>query len=235
MKVQKCSTCHSEMLLKIPQVQSDLARKNVCTFDNCEYRALTLSNLNAHIKNKHMPGRTRDFQCALCPGSFYSIGQLQMHIRRHLREKPFKCNSCNFNIHTQGSLRRNRKSKHEKLRRKVKCSFPGCNYSAFIDKRLKKHQKTHETDPDHRVSAGFPCRFPHCSYRATRRRNLERHIWARHNPDCLYLTLYSSRSATRSFLHVQPTYTHSIAYRHTFIYQSTYCCNLRSNNININV
>ena len=181
MKALKCSTGHSKRHMNNPQAPRDLTRKHACTFNNCEYKAVTVSKLNVHMKNKHTPGRTRDFQCALCPARFYNIKNLRAHIQSHLREKQFKCSSCNFATHTQASLCAHRKYKHENSTRKVKCSFPGCNYSTADASTLKKHQKTHETDPDRRCP--FLCRFSRCSYRATERQNLERHVWARHNPD----------------------------------------------------
>ena len=66
--------------------------------------------------------------------------------------------------HARGSLLNHRKSFHEKAATKFKCPFPECKYSTSHSFNLKKHTKTHETDPE--VKRPFPCNTSGCSYTA---------------------------------------------------------------------
>ena len=63
-----------------------------CSFPACAYRAATADDLKKHNFYRHNLDRTRDFECALCHGSFYTSPTLTRHIRSvHVKEIFLNC------------------------------------------------------------------------------------------------------------------------------------------------
>ena len=149
-----------------------------CTFENCDYRATVKWVLKEHMNVRHTPTRAKTFKCPMCPSIFYTKGNLREHIPTHVKEKRFQCSQCEFSTHTKICLTRHVRGIHEKSVA-FTCSVPGCNYSTTYANAAQKHRNTHEPDPN--VRCPFPCSFaPDCSFRASYRKDLKRHIAARH-------------------------------------------------------
>ena len=158
----------------------DVRKPFPCKFTSCEYRAAQKGALDLHLKAKHTPFRSKDFQCTLCPSRFYTKDALTGHISRHVKEIKFECDLCKFFSHDKVCLNRHLKTVHGKGTR-FQCAFPGCNYSAAYQSYVNQHKKTHDTDPQARLR--FPCNFSDCNFRCSNRKDLKKHIDARHNPD----------------------------------------------------
>ena len=113
---------------RIYETRPEQRKPYPCEFDDCGYRASEKHTLEKHVKVNHDSGRTRDFQCPLCPSRFYSDVCLKQHIPRHLKEKGFRCIQCKFATHDRACLRQHTRAIHEK-RAPLPCPFPGCSYT----------------------------------------------------------------------------------------------------------
>ena len=149
--------------------------------DTCDFirdSSCPTRKLNQYMMSEPKSERKRNFQCPLCPSSFYRKGDLTQHIRRHLKEKAFPCNQCSYSTWTSSNLCRHVKAVHEELA-PFECSFSSCNYRTVHNGHLQRHHRTHSTDP--LSKRPFPCDFDGCDYRATQKATLTRHIRSRHS------------------------------------------------------
>ena len=91
---------------RVHEKNPELRNPYPCFFDKCAYRAAQKWLLTHHIRARHNTGgKTRDFQCSLCPKKFYTQADLKGHISSHTKEKKFACVRCDFKTHHPGSLR----------------------------------------------------------------------------------------------------------------------------------
>ena len=166
---------------RVHETDPEVKKPYPCTVQDCDYRACTTQVLAGHIKSRHTNGKTRDFQCPLCPGRFYDLSALKSHVAIHTREIKFACRQCNFRTHLKDVINSHVEQFHAQAK-KFQCSFPGCNASCLNPSALRNHhRRIHGTDPA--VSRPFPCSFPTCTYRAALTAELKRHIHVRHNPN----------------------------------------------------
>ena len=61
-KTTACLKAHQ----RVHETKLELRRPFPCDFPDCEYRADSQKTLRLHVNARHIPGKTRDFQCALC-------------------------------------------------------------------------------------------------------------------------------------------------------------------------
>ena len=113
-------------------------RRIPCPFENCNYRAAHNCKLQIHIGSRHTPGRTRNFHCSLCPSSFYTDYDRRRHISRHVKEKRFTCDACDFSSHDRQCVRRHVRAQHEKSV-KFDCKFSDCKLSTFYKSYFNQH------------------------------------------------------------------------------------------------
>ena len=133
------------------------------TFENCEHRATARYALSSHVKAKHGPERSRDFQCQLFSSKFYTSHYLKVHIvKLHVKEVIYRCDLCKFSSPYMFSLTFHVRARHEKSKT-FKCSHPSCNFRSSHQALLPSHRKTHETDPTFRYP--FSCKFAGCDFR----------------------------------------------------------------------
>ena len=171
---------HLKRHLNTHESNPEVKKPFLCKFINCEYRAARKCSLERHIKANHTSGRSRPFQCTLCSSRFYTKANLNGHIDRHVKESRFRCDRCEFSSHDKLCLTRHVKSIHDNGSR-FHCSFPGCNYSGPHPSYVQKHQRSHNPDPS--VRYPFQCSFTDCDFRSSRKKDLKKHINARHNPN----------------------------------------------------
>ena len=81
-----------------------------CEHDKYNFSATSQTNFRSHIEVHHTPGRTRNFECLLCPAKFYNQSA---RIVTHLNEKQFKCSLCKS--YDRSNLRVHIKAVHEKI------------------------------------------------------------------------------------------------------------------------
>lgn len=97
-----CSLCnkafYDKTALNVHQKLHATRKIYKCEMCSTEYKRL--HSLNIHKKRIHnvgttpIPKRVEKFACDLCGAMFRYHGRLQVHIRSHSGEKPFKCESC---------------------------------------------------------------------------------------------------------------------------------------------
>ena len=102
-------------------------------------------------------------KCPLCSKSFRSEGKLRHHTYSHTKEKPFKCNHCDFTTAYSEHLGIHIEKKHEdksvwEQRQKFKCTF--CSFKTWLKATWEYHMTTHKGERN------FPCKFSECSYAA---------------------------------------------------------------------
>ena len=128
------STAHRRSLQQYSQThESDplLRRPFACTFENCDFRAGTTSNLYAHIRVRHDPNRTKELACPLCSKMFHDRMAVKGHISFvHIRnEHKYPCDRCSFTTHDPRAFKRHFRVSHgegEALKKKFKCE--ACDY-----------------------------------------------------------------------------------------------------------
>ena len=124
---------------QLHEVDVEKRKPYACTFDKCEYRGAQAASLRSHVRSRHTPGRTQDFQCSMCPSKYLSEGILKQHIPLHTKELKFTCKHCDFTTHHQKALARHVRTLHTK-RVALKCNFPGCTVTAPYKSNLLTHQ-----------------------------------------------------------------------------------------------
>jgi len=75
----------------------------------------------------HLRGHTgeRPFKCNIdgCSKAFFLKPHLQNHLRIHANEKPFICTNCKSQFRTKAQLSRHHRAIHDKSNFKYDCSF----------------------------------------------------------------------------------------------------------------
>ena len=115
-----------------------LTRKvNKC--NQCEYETRRASSLLLH-KKMH-PGENMHI-CTLCDFSGITSGKLKVYMmRKHIREKPYKCKQCNYACPVSGDLQQHMKT--HTVERPFKCNQ--CNKTYKIKGDLTRHCRAHQT------------------------------------------------------------------------------------------
>ena len=111
-------------------------------------------------------------KCPLCTRTFPTIGELRIHIPSHTREKPFKCQYCDFRTTWkqchQTHMERNHDRSTWETRLRYKCDF--CPLKFHLPATLRLHMLTHSVDREY-----FPCKFPGCTRKSTSSTKLKAH------------------------------------------------------------
>jgi len=149
-----------------------------CQVSGCEYVGETREQWRRHCTNTH----ERRFWCTYvaCRGRrFAKYESFKSHMRRHMGDTPYKCQSCGRGF-TSASLR----SDHVAMMHAdppvpgeppppLRCPRPGCSFSANHERYMKKHEATHLKP--HR------CQVPGCGKAFATPSSLRAHE-ARHDP-----------------------------------------------------
>ena len=101
----------------------------------CENFFSNKSNLKTHILSIH--NKILPFKCPYenCEKKYSSNIRLNVHIRTHKGEKPYKCKICLKSFNENGNLKAHM-SRHE-IKKKFKCNF--CDKSYKSNGHLKEH------------------------------------------------------------------------------------------------
>jgi uncharacterized Zn-finger protein len=94
--------------------------------------------------NIHMRQHTKEvpFKCGFCKKKYIRQQYLTLHIASHTNEKPFSCSQCNQEFKTNSHLKRHMVS-HTKIKRYF-CQF--CSYGSYFKFDFNKHiLKRHNT------------------------------------------------------------------------------------------
>ncbi|XP_074604527.1 uncharacterized protein LOC141857857 isoform X2 [Brevipalpus obovatus] len=124
------------------------------------------------VKTSHMSnnptanGTGRKYQCKMCPQSFGSKADMQLHTQIHMREaKPYKCQHCSKAFANSSYL-----SQHTRIHLGVKpykCDM--CQRKFTQLSHLQQHHRTHTGDKP------YKCRHPGCSKAFSQLSNLQSH------------------------------------------------------------
>lgn len=120
-----------------PSIGEDHLKPHRC--DICGIRMAELYNLNQHMK---IHSGIKAFACSYksCNSRFLTAAQCRLHMRRHLDEKPFKCDQCPAAFIGQSQLNWHTSYRHSD-RRPYDCET--CGQSFKLRDTWKQHQLTH--------------------------------------------------------------------------------------------
>ena len=93
------------------------------TCDTCGRICQTPRGLQRHIKRRHLS--EKPFKCQDCDWSFAIMSELKAHEKTHSKERPFQCKECSQCFKRSGDLKRHESSHSEE--RPHKC--PVCEMS----------------------------------------------------------------------------------------------------------
>ena len=190
--------CHLKTHQRIHETQLTLRRPFPCKFKDCGFRATHENALKNHWRSKHTAGRTKDFQCPLCPSKYYTNAVLQDHLQSHLKERLHECTGCSYRTHNRDAFATHVRKIHAESATFFSCPFEGCHFRTKYSGHLKPHYVIiHEPDP--LVRRPFPCSFRGCIYRATTAANLKDHIDRRHNRNSFSERKYSCPMCSKLF------------------------------------
>ncbi|XP_063959880.1 zinc finger protein 700-like isoform X2 [Lytechinus pictus] len=119
--------------------------------------------LREHIQFSHSE-QHRVHQCSFCEKSFPNATRLELHVRTHTQDKPFKCQECQKGFADSSNLRRHERS-HKGLRRH-KC--PQCGQLFSEKPALQRHQARHQGEKN------YQCQ--HCTKSFVLKTDLQSHI-----------------------------------------------------------
>lgn len=111
-----------------------------CSFDNCNKQFSRKVSLKLHVQCVHT--QERNYQCDICPSSFKTVSNLNVHLKMHRNQRDHKCNQCSKSFYTSSHLK-----DHSKIHQQVarfKCQSDGCNKVFIHASSFKKHQNFHE-------------------------------------------------------------------------------------------
>jgi hypothetical protein len=146
----------------------------------CEFTSKTKANVNAHRKRKHPtekeligkpPPQPDDerallFTCPVCLNwQTTKQGFLLAHIKKHEKEKKFRCEGCTFSTRTEADLNQHTQLNNCK-RPVIKC--PLCEWCNPYMTNLKRHMK--QTHPNTRT-----CRVEGCQWETMDKKSFEEH------------------------------------------------------------
>lgn len=88
----------------------------------------------------HMKAHVNYVKCTLCDMSCVSQSALAKHIRyRHVTERPFTCNQCDFKAVTTRDLRIHMNTHNKNFA--IRCPVVGCDYTCRVISSLRKHDE----------------------------------------------------------------------------------------------
>ncbi|KAI8521957.1 hypothetical protein Bbelb_017110 [Branchiostoma belcheri] len=122
----------------------------------CAFKSKWNRSWRKHMQRKH--GMLKQsvyhqlmYQCGECGYTTKARKAINMHIRKHSGERPFKCSQCNYAAKDKSTLRRH--SKCHGGGGRFTCEI--CNFSTSQKTTLGKHMKSHN------VGDRYPCMFCH--------------------------------------------------------------------------
>lgn len=133
----------------VPEIVPVLKHKKKtfkCNFEGCSKSLSKKTNLNRHMLiHSNLP---KKYKCRF-EGCSYSS-----HIKQHLQgheeihsDKEYKCDLCDYKIHTKTGLNKHKK-KHNLLTTKYNCNFEGCSFGTNFKSDSIIHINNHKKNTD---------------------------------------------------------------------------------------
>lgn len=114
---------------------SDCGRLPIYKCDECGKSFATPYSLNTH-KNIHT-NTERNVPCTQCGKKFRNRGDLKLHLKRHVEEKPFQCDHCKKRFSDMAYMKAHMGT-HLGVKRHI-CY--GCGARFMTNSALHKHRK----------------------------------------------------------------------------------------------
>ncbi|KAJ2938034.1 hypothetical protein O0L34_g14488 [Tuta absoluta] len=154
----ECDICNKQMQkgsLKLHKAMAHAGMKPVC--EHCGRAFGTKFRLNEHYRAKHGYDK---FKCSDsdCDFETASMVSLQNHTRKHLKEKPFECETCGAKFHAAYLLAQHKQS--HRTERPYTCDI--CSASFKSGNSLHIHKKACHSPAVYKCTMcpkSFSCRF----------------------------------------------------------------------------
>ena len=132
---------------------------NGYTCDICCEEFAIQSALSDHLSEVHdegtaskTPAKSVSLKCEQCEVDFANLQSLNLHMRQHTGERPYKCSVCQDNYISKFQLDRHLTKQHEtELSTTVKCKI--CLALFDTERGMKKHRDSHRKDVDSTAQA----------------------------------------------------------------------------------
>ena len=114
--VQGCNfqSCYKIEMRKHHLTVHEGPKPYACFFPGCTYRGRMMRCLVSHSK-QHSDPNSWNFPCPFCDKRFAAQVNMEVHVRRHIRERPYKC-KCGSGFIESSELRRHERAMHSKQR-----------------------------------------------------------------------------------------------------------------------
>lgn len=90
--------------------------------------------------NNHMSAHVNRFKCTECDMTCPSNAALTQHFRyRHLKERPYKCNECDYGAVTKWDLQKHQSRMHNSEHATYICDE--CDYTCLTMNQMRKHAR----------------------------------------------------------------------------------------------
>ena len=124
-----------------------------------------------------------NFSCGLCDEKLHSVSNMKKHFENKHEGKKFKCDECEYLGKRLDNLAHHRFNRHGLSSQGydiIKCSEPGCKYSAVFPDKMALHNLSKHNIESERYET-LTCDYGGCDYRTVDPKLLRIHVDGVHN------------------------------------------------------
>lgn len=168
------------------------SKPKACTY--CSEKFLHMSSLTRHVRRAHNENfmsnddsSKKNVECPICKGVYLKTS-LEMHIRSHSGEKPYKCSICNKSFTTKWNLKLHKWTHAARTMKPFKCEQ--CNGAFIRETDYTAHMNSHKSVKP------YTCNY--CGAQFIRKYNCQRHV-REHEKDKTYVCEVCNKEFHRSY------------------------------------